>query len=267
MRIELPSKILIENINVLKAKAEKEYSEDSNNLFENIKWELINEINQNIKESKQLNTDTYISKDFPWGSKCAIKPYLKLLVNKNQKSRKLLFSESEMHNNWLEQDPDVLIAEAAFGSFCDEIESIKSKNDITLAQINKIDFRRLSVFKILNIQSFSRNQDSKYCKMILNQITEEISKASINQHNERVAGWQRECLLSEDEILEKPFEAIKQLSSSRGRLIILKNWDKIIRLPNFVYQSVLKDVYGVSISKTRSELSKYLNNNILNIIL
>ena len=75
--------------------------------------------------------------------------------------------------------------------------------------------------------------------MILNQITEEISKASINQHNERVAGLQRECLLSEDEILLNPFEAIKQLSSSRGRLIILKNWDKIIRLPNFVYQSVL----------------------------
>ena len=37
LRIELPSKILIENINVLKAKTEKEYSEDSNNLFENIK--------------------------------------------------------------------------------------------------------------------------------------------------------------------------------------------------------------------------------------
>ena len=49
LRIELPSKILIENINVLKAKAEKEYSGDSNNLFENIKWEIINEINQNIK--------------------------------------------------------------------------------------------------------------------------------------------------------------------------------------------------------------------------
>ena len=46
LRIELPRKILIENINVLKAKAEKEYSEDSNNLFENIKWELINEINK-----------------------------------------------------------------------------------------------------------------------------------------------------------------------------------------------------------------------------
>ena len=66
-------------------------------------------------------------------------------------------------------------------------------------------------------------------------------------------GWQRECLLSEDEMHEKSFEAIKQLSSSRGGLYIIKNWDKIIWHPNFVYQSVLKDLYRVSISKNTLE--------------
>ena len=50
-----------------------------------------------------------------------------------------------------------------------------------------------------------------------------------------MAGWQRECQLSEDEMHDKSFEAIKKLSSSRGRLIIIKKWDKIIRHPNFVY--------------------------------
>ena len=100
LRIALPNKILIENINVLKAEIDKEYIEDSNNLFENIKWELKSEINQNIKDNNQLdtNTNTYIIKDFSWRSKCAIKPYLKLLVNKTEKSRKLLFSKSEIYN-------------------------------------------------------------------------------------------------------------------------------------------------------------------------
>ena len=91
LRIALPNKILIENINVLKAEIDKEYIKDSNNLFENIKWELKSKINQNIKDYNQLDTDTYIIKDFPWRSKCAIKPYLKLLVNKTEKSRKLSF--------------------------------------------------------------------------------------------------------------------------------------------------------------------------------
>ena len=97
LRIALPNKILIENINVLKAEIDKEYIEDSNNLFENIKWELKSEINQNIKDNNQLDTDTYIIKDFPWKSKCAIKPYLKLLVNKTEKSRKLSFYKPEMY--------------------------------------------------------------------------------------------------------------------------------------------------------------------------
>ena len=84
LRIALPNKIWIENINVLKAEIDKEYAKDSSNLFENIKWELKREINQNIKDNNQLDTDTdiYIIKDFPWRSKCAIQPYLKLLVKK-----------------------------------------------------------------------------------------------------------------------------------------------------------------------------------------
>ena len=58
----------------MKVEIDHEYTEDSDNLFENIKWELIIEINQNMKDNKQLDTNTYIIKDFPWRSKCAIKP-------------------------------------------------------------------------------------------------------------------------------------------------------------------------------------------------
>ena len=46
----------------------------------------------------------------------------------------------------------------------------------------------------------------------MNQIIEEISKALINLHNERVDVSQKEYLLSENEKHEKPFDAIKQLS-------------------------------------------------------
>ena len=39
-------------------------------------------------------------------------------------------------------------------------------------------------------------------------------------------GWQRECSFSDNEMHEKSFEVIKQLSSSWGRQIIISNWDK-----------------------------------------
>ena len=38
----------------------------------------------------------------------------------------------------------------------------------------------------------------------MSRIIEEILKASINHQNERVARWQRECQLSEEQLHEKP---------------------------------------------------------------
>ena len=60
-------KFSLKIINVLKAEIDKEYVKDSSNLFKNIKWELKSEINQNIKDNNQLDTDTYtyIIRDFP----------------------------------------------------------------------------------------------------------------------------------------------------------------------------------------------------------
>ena len=84
-----------------------------------------------------------------------------------------------MYNDKQKQDSYILIAEAMLGIFWDEINRINIWSYITLAQINKIDLRRLSVFKILNNQSFNKKQDSKYCKMLMNQITEEISKVLV----------------------------------------------------------------------------------------
>ena len=51
MWIALPNNILIENINVFKVEVDKKYTEDSDNLFESIKWELIIKFSQNVKDS------------------------------------------------------------------------------------------------------------------------------------------------------------------------------------------------------------------------
>ena len=116
----------------------------------------MSEINQNIKNNKQLDTDTYIIRDFPWRSKSAIKPYLKLLINKRENRERYHFQSQKCIMNWQKQDSDILIAKTTFESFWDEINSIKNWSNITLAQINKIDLKRLSVFKTLNSQSLSK---------------------------------------------------------------------------------------------------------------
>ena len=233
-----------------------EYNKDSSVLFENMKTKLVNNINQCRRDDKKLHTGTFIYQDFPWDSKSEMSTYLKSVAKKGLKTLKMSFSDLEVYNESEKQDSCRLIAEATFGSYWNEIECIEASGYISSTQLNKIDLRRQSALKIINSQTFSRKQDSKYWKIIISQITEELLKASINHLSERVAGWQRGWSLSEEEIYEKPFEAIKQLSSTRGRLIVLRNWDRIIRHPNFMLQSCLKELYGLSIFKSRSELSK-----------
>ena len=55
---------------------------------------------------------------------------------------------------------------------------------------------------------------------------------------------------------DRPFEGIKQLSSTRGRLILSQNWRKIIRHSNFLKQTPLRDKFDIKICKDRTELSK-----------
>ena len=233
-----------------------EYNKDSSVLFENMKTKLVNNINQCRRDDKKLHTGTFIYQDFPWDSNSDMSVYLKSVAKKGLKTLKIWFSDSEVYNESEKQDSSRLIAEATLWSYWNEIECIEASSYISSIQLNKIDLRRQSTLKILNNQTFSRKQDSKYWKIIISQITEELLKASINHHSERVAGWQRGWSLSEEEIYEKPFEAIIQLSSTRGRLIVLRNWDRIIRHPNFMLQSCLKELYGLSIFKSRSELNK-----------
>ena len=49
---------------------------------------------------------------------------------------------------------------------------------------------------------------------------EEMNKCSINHFGEYATGWQRNNIMTNDEILSQPFEAIKQLNSTRGRTLV-----------------------------------------------
>ena len=257
MQIEQPSKILRDNINIIKTEGDKEYAEDSSKLIESIKNDILIFIDKSKSSQEKLNTGTYVNEGFSWNSKVATKSHLTSLITKSSDSKKTAFSDSSLYDNCEQIDSNKLIAESAFGSYWDEIDCIKSEKDINNTLINKIDCRRQSVMKTVNTQSFNRKRDSKFVQMLMRLVFEEMNLSSINHNNDRVAGWQSVWSLEESEINEKPFETLKQLSSTRGRLFVLRNWDRIIRHPNFAIQNILKDSYGISIGKNRSELSKY----------
>ena len=82
-------------------------------------------------------------------------------------------------------------------------------------------------------------------------------KNSINHNNDWVVGWQKVSKFNEEDLKDKPFCALKQLTSTRGRLIVWQNWERLIRHPNVIYQNLLKDSYGISISKNNANWSKW----------
>ena len=103
--------------------------------------------------------------------------YLKSVAKKGLKTLKISFSDSEVYNESEKQDSCRLIAEATFGSYSNEIECIEASSYISSTQLNKIDLSRQLALKIINSQTFSRKQDSKYWKIIICQITEELLKS------------------------------------------------------------------------------------------
>ena len=61
---------------------------------------------------------------------------------------------------------------------------------------------------------------------------------------------------NKNDVQDRSFEAIKQLSLTKGRLILSQNWKKIIRHLNFLKQTLFQDKFGIKICKNRAELSK-----------
>ena len=95
-------------------------------------------------------------------------------------------------------------------------------------------------------------------------VLEEMNKSSINHFGEYVASWQRNNIMTNDEILSQPFKAIKQLNLTRGRTLVLKNWEKLIRHPDFIYQQSIENWRGFSLLCNSKYSGKY---NIIKIVI
>ena len=256
MQIEWFSKILIENIDKLKIEASKNMQMIRKKLWDDTKWEIVNNINNRIIESEYSKIDTYVYEGFPWNSKILAKSFIKDLNSDKSNSKKKLFIESNIYKSCVEKDSSIFIAEAVFGSHWSKIENIKESNNINQTEINKIDHRRQSAIKSVNSQIFCKKREAKYCEKLLNAQTEDMLKNSINHNNDWVVGWQKVSKFNEEDLKDKPLCALKQLTSTRGRLIVWQNWERLIRHPNFIYQNLLIDSYGISISKNNANWSK-----------
>ena len=62
-----------------------------------------------------------------------------------------------------------------------------------------------------------------------------------------------------NEIKEKPFEAIREITSTLGRMLVLKKWEILIKHPHLKYQSILEDVVGFNVSKSSKFNGKYFS--------
>ena len=157
-----------------------------------------------------------------------------------------------------EINSNVFLSEAFFGSFWESIiEAINDKgNNKTI--INRIETRRQQATKIVSTQPFPKKRDYKLCSKLMETLSEEFFKNSVNHNNMPVIGWQKQTSITLKDFKIKPFDAIKSLTSTRGRSIVWEHWEKLIRDPYFLYQTSLENSLGFTISKGSPLLCKFV---------
>ena len=60
-----------------------------------------------------------------------------------------------------------------------------------------------------------------------------------------------------NEIKEKQFKAIREMTSTCDRMLALKKWNILIKYPHLKYQNILEDVVRYSVSKTSKSNGRY----------
>ena len=75
-------------------------------------------------------------------------------------------------------------------------------------------------------------------------IYNEMEETDRNKMKESILGEQNNVFLKKETIYLYPFESIMKLNSTRGRLFVVQNWERIVQLPNFVNQSHYSNVFG-----------------------
>ena len=97
----------------------------------------------------------------------------------------------------------------------------------------------------------------KFNESLLSFIVNEIESTKNNKDKQNIPGEQQSIFLMKQTIQDKPFECIMKLSSTKGRLYAWYNLRKFDWLPNFINQTVYKELFGFTYSKDGQWTSKF----------
>ena len=99
--------------------------------------------------------------------------------------------------------------------------------------VNKIINRHKSILKMLKMFTLSSFKSSNLSALILGAIPEIQIKPVINSKNQKVIGWQSNQSYTNDLVFRRPFEAVISINWSKGKLIVLENWKRLVTYFNF----------------------------------
>ena len=193
------------------------------------------------------------------GRKIKVETYLQDIINNIQKYEEKKFWNSNIYKSSDKIDAVTFLAETIFGSGCCYISDIIDKKFMPASTITKIKERRSAILNLIKNQTIFKKRDQKSWDKLINSIAEEVLKAPINHYNELVWGWQIQNNMTLNDILNKPFEAIKELTSTRGRALFLNHWQRIWRHPNFKFQNWLEDSLGFIVTENNADKGNKIN--------
>ena len=188
-----------------------------------------------------------------------MKKFIKELPTVSEDIKFNSFTKSDIYQNKNEVDSLIYISESIFGSWSDIFEEIISDDQAKESRITKANNRRKGIIKIINNQSLSKKNWSEYWDKMIDFIVDEKLKNSKNHLDHQIVGWEIQNRMTMNEIKEKPFEAIREMTSTRGRMLVLKKWKILIKHPHLKYQNILEDVVGFSVSKSSKSNGKYFS--------
>ena len=195
-------------------------------------------------------------KDFDWEKQIELEKIISDHINQTKlisiqilKDWKL--QKSEDHKIWINQ-----LAEIAYGSYPSFLE-LKLDKECERNELKKLMLKRSkTILYILRHPVLTNWKKSTFSNDLLSFIINEMEDNENNKRKDGVVGEQSETFLKVETILMLPFECLMKCNSTRGKLFILENWDKIIMLGNFGYQTKYKHIFGFIHSESNNNISK-----------
>ena len=151
------------------------------------------------------------------------------------------------------------LANAFYGSYPEFLElDIKSKKGKD--KIKDWFLKRCYTIKywIENL-SFNSKINRKYIDSELKFIVSELEENDFNRQKEHLPGEQKLFFVGKQSIEERLFEYIIKINSTRGRLYVILNWEKLICMPGFNHQKYYDNVFGFQYLDEGDCSSKYLH--------